>query len=152
MKTRLTAMYQPRTADIVTEPHRAVRLISHHEPAKMCLLADSAPDRAENRIEKERTEMFEQLLECIPLVRELLKSLVEERREEEMWDEEHSMRWRYEVESYDAVFEPSFIDEERLVIIYPREHIPTKDNRVCSMSECVGVGRSTRAPYAIPVR
>ena len=90
-------------------------MISHHEPAKMCLLVDSAPIMSrESDRERENRGYLEQLLECIPLVRELLKSLVEERREEEMWDEEYSMhKEQYEVESYDAVFETSFIDEWR---------------------------------------
>jgi hypothetical protein len=63
---------------------------------------------------REKKEYLEQLLECIPLLRELLESLVDERREEEMWNEEYSMHQeQYEMESYDAVFETRFIDEWR---------------------------------------
>ncbi len=63
---------------------------------------------------REKKEYLEHLLECIPLLRELLQSLVHERREQEVRDEEYSMHQeQYEMDSYDAVFETRFIDEWR---------------------------------------
>ncbi len=54
------------------------------------------------------------MLECIPLLRELLESLLRERREEEIWDEE----WKLQKEQYQedvgyAEFKRDFIDDWR---------------------------------------
>ena len=66
----------------------------------------------DNERSRDAREYVRELLDCIPLLRELLESLLRERREEEIWDEEWKLqKEQYEVDVGDAEFKRDFIDD-----------------------------------------
>lgn len=61
---------------------------------------------------REKKEYLEQLLECIPLLREFLELAVAEKRKERDEEEEWSMhQGQYELDWYDANYKQDFLDE-----------------------------------------
>jgi len=63
---------------------------------------------------RDASEYVRELLDCIPLLRELLESLLRERREEEIWDEEWALqKEQYEGDVGHAEFKRDFIDDWR---------------------------------------
>ena len=81
---------------------------------KSCRNPANSPSimRREEEPRRENNEYLEDLLACIPFIRELLQSLVDEQREEKIWEEEWSMhKEQYEAEPQNADFDGDFIDE-----------------------------------------
>ncbi len=63
---------------------------------------------------RDAREYARELLDCIPLLRELLDSLLRERRKEETWDEEWALqKEQYEEDVGHAEFKRDFIDDWR---------------------------------------
>ena len=66
----------------------------------------------DNERRRDAREYVRELLDCIPLLRELLESLLRERREEEIWDEEWKLqKEQYEEDVGDAEFKRDFSDD-----------------------------------------
>ena len=89
---------------------------SPHDDRWPCGAQDSQSPIMSRDTERRRDarEYVRELLDCIPLLRELLESLLRGRREEEIWDEEWGLqKEQYEEDVVDAIFKRDFIDDWR---------------------------------------